>query len=174
MKIIGGVDGTGSSSIGEQLGGTIGLTKLAGGRLVCTLQSPASKGQWGAAGKYCRVGSNKGSSSASKPISGVTELAKFSSTWLGHCMGPSSVNEAGTIAKVCCRVGDGESTAVDMAMALAAEIGMEIRALFVVAVALSVVAVLAAMIAVIAIAVTAKEISAVKLAHAKTAMVAAV
>ena len=92
MKIVGGVvDRMGSSSIGEQLGGTIGLTKLAGGGL-CTLQGPASKGQRGAAGKYCRVANNEGSSSASKPISGATELAKFSSTWLGHCMGPSSVN----------------------------------------------------------------------------------
>ena len=153
VKIIGRVNRTGSSSIGEQLGGTIGLTKLAGGML-CILQGPASKGQWGAAGKYCRVANKEGSSSASKPISGATELAKFSSTWLGHCMGPSLVNEAGTSAKVCCRVGDGESAAVDMGMALTAEIGTEIRALSVVAVALSVVAVLAAMIAAMAIAVT--------------------
>ena len=125
MKITGGVNRTGSSFIGEQLGGTIGLTKLAGGGL-CTLQCP---GQSGAAGKYCRVASNEGSLSASKPISGATELAKFSSTWLGHCMGPSSVNEEGTGAKVCCRVGNGESAAVDMGTALTAEIEMEIRAL---------------------------------------------
>ena len=59
-------------------------------------------------------------------------------------------------------------------MVLTAEIEMEIGALSVVAVALSVVAVLAAMIVAMAIAVTAKEISAVKAAHAKTAMVAAV
>ena len=89
-------------------------------------------------------------------------------------MGPSSVSEVGTVAKVCCQVGDGESAAVDMGTALAAEIGMEIRAWLMVAVALSVVAVLAAMIAAMAIAVTAKEISAVKAAHTKTAMVATV
>ena len=85
--------------------------------------------------------------------------------------------EAGASTKVSCRVGNGESAAVDMGMALTVEIGTEIRALSVVLVALSVVevvVVLAAMMVAMAIVVTAKEIFAVKTAHVKTLMVAAV
>ena len=85
-------------------------------------------------------------------------------------MEPSSVNEAGTGAKVCCRMDKLESAAVDTGGALT--VVTEILSL--VLVVLCVVAVLAAMIVAMAIAVTAKEISAVKAAHAKTAMVAAV
>ena len=92
-------------------------------------------------------------------------------------MGPSSVNEAGTSAKVCCWVDKLELAAVDTGAAwtVVTEILSPVLvALCVVLVALSVAAVLAAMIVAMAIAVTAKEISAVKTAHAKTAMVAAV